>query len=234
MSKAREMIPADFYTEAWAESESPMLCADATNRVVQANYSFAQMLGYSAKELEGKLLIEIVPSEHTGGYVLTTNELLTGRLTKFRIEQQFYHKLGRTVDAIVVVRRYPEDRTESLLYFHVEASTPMYTAYEMQQTLATLHEKIERLEHTVADRPEDRRDSSRDNNRDNNISVNIGDSTAGNKIGGDSNSDKSLKIIAGALVAVVVVVAWLFYYVATLPKPGPIEPPPSVKQLQPE
>ena len=62
------------------------------------------------------------------------------------------------------------------------------------------------------------------------VHVNMGDRDHihGDKVGRDKNSDAAIKIIAGALVFVSMIVAWLFYYVATTAnKATPL--PPSVR-----
>jgi hypothetical protein len=65
------------------------------------------------------------------------------------------------------------------------------------------------------------------------VNVNAGDKIRGDKVGHDKNSDSALKIIAGALVAVAFIVAWLFYYVATTTSRIPPSPPPSIPSSNP-
>ena len=212
MSTAKDLIPADFYRKAWLESEAPMVCVDRNHRMISVNYSFAGMLGYSVRELEGKTWMEVTRPEFLGGDMLSVGEMVEGKVDKYRLEKQYIHKLGHYIAAVLTVRRYPVDKSEPLLYFQVEAVIPMHTTYEMQQTLNNLKDKISAIE-------------GRENKEHDRVSVNIGDRTGGDKVIGNINSDQAIKIMAGALVAMGVTMAWLFYYVAATHQNQPVTPP---------
>lgn len=202
-----------------------MGCVDRNHRMISVNQSFAGMLGYSVRELEGRTWVEITRPEYLGGDMLSVNEMLEGKVDKYRLEKQYIHKLGHYIAVVLTVRRYPADKSENLLYFQVEAVIPMHTTYEMQQTLTHLKDQISAIEKREMERDYGDNDRGR-------VSVNIGDSTRGDKIVGNINSDQAIKIMAGALVALAGIVAWLFYYVAVSQQSQPVQPPTSISRTE--
>lgn len=207
------VIPPRFYEEAWLEAEHPMACVDPEHRLLRVNHAFANMLGYSVAEIEGRTWLSITRSEYVGGDLRSVERVIQGVTDHYRMEKQYIHKMGHYVSVLIIVRRYPLDKTVPLLYFQVEAIVTMPSTYELTEQMQTMSDEISHMKRLLEKHNSDQ------------INIHMGDKAGGDNIGGDRNSDSAIKFVAGALVVIVAVVAWLFYYVVVANNGGRPEPP---------
>lgn len=207
-------IPWEFFREAWEDADHPMACVDRDNRFVLVNGAFERLLGYSSAELSGKTWMEITVQRDVGGDLASEEAVIDGRTDTYTLEKDYLHKRGRAVPVILTVRRYPRASHIPLVYFSIEAPVSTITRPEVISLERELRAEIGRLAKQL---------------QSTGVSVNVGDNVGGDQVGRDKNSDMAIKIIAGALVFVAMIVAWLFYYVATTANRTAPQPPPSVK-----
>lgn len=195
-----------------------MACIDQHNRFVLVNSAFERLLGYSCAELCGKTWMELTAQEDVGGDLASVEALIDGRIDSYTLEKDYIHKRGRDIPVVLTVRRFPRESHLPLLYMHKEAPVSTITRPEMVSLERDLRSEIARLATRLQ----------------NGVNVNVGDRDhiTGDKIGRDKNSDAAIKILAGALVAISMTVAWLFYYVATTASQEKPTPPSAVKALE--
>lgn len=209
------VIRPEFFREAWEDADHPMACVDAENQFVLVNSAFERLLGYSSAELEGKSWMEITAQRDVGGDLASVQAVIEGRADIYTMEKDYLHKRGRAIPVVLTVRRFPRASHLPLLYFSVEAPVSTITRPEMLSLERSLREEINKMAAQL---------------KSSGVNVNVGDNVGGDKVGKDkiSNSDSAIKLIAGALVAISLIVAWLFYYVATVANRTNPQPPPSV------
>lgn len=177
-----------------------MACVDLNNKFVLVNSAFERLLGYSSAELVGKTWMEITVQRDVGGDLASVDAVVEGRADSYTLDKDYIHKRGGEIPVVLTVRRFPRASHLPLLYFSVEAPVSTITRPEMLSLERTLRNEIAKMGQKLQEK----------------VSVNVGDNiTNGDKVGRDKNSDAAIKLIAGALVAIAFIVAWLFYYVAT-------------------
>lgn len=188
-----------------------MACGGPDNRFVLVNSAFERLLGYSSAELNGRTWMDITVQRDVGGDLASVEAVIEGRIDAYSLEKDYLHKRGRAIPVQLTVRRYPRASHLPLLYFSVEAPVSTITRPEVLSLERDLREELKRLAQELQK----------------GVNVNVGDNVGGDKVGNDksSNSDASIKVIAGALVAISMIVAWLFYYVATVANRAAPQPP---------
>ncbi len=77
--------------------------ADASGKFIRVNRKFAEMLGYSWKEMEGMNVHAITAPEHMDESLERIRSLLNGERQDFTIEKKYLHKGGGIVWALVNV-----------------------------------------------------------------------------------------------------------------------------------
>ena len=196
-----------------------MGCVDPENRFVLVNTAFERLLGYSSVELAGRHWMEITSQRDVGGDLASHEAVIDGRIDTYSLEKDYLHKRGRVIPVQLTVRRYPRASHLPLVYFSVEAPVSTVTRPEVLSLERDLREQMTKLAHELH----------------HGVNVNVGDNVGGDKVGNDksSNSDGAIKIIAGALVAISMIVAWLFYYVATVANRTEPKPPSNISQEDP-
>lgn len=193
-----------------------MACVGPDNRFVLVNSAFERLLGYSSAELSGRTWMDVTVQGDVGGDLASVEAVIEGRIDTYSLEKDYLHKRGRAIPVQLTVRRYPRASHLPLLYFSVEAPVSTITRPEVLSLERDLREELKKLAHELQK----------------GVNVNVGDNVGGDKVGNDKNSDSALKYMAGALVAIALVVAWLFYYVATVANRTTPSPPPSVNTLE--
>lgn len=186
-----------------------MACIDQHNCFVLVNTAFERLLGYSSAELCGKTWMEFTDQHDVGGDLASVEALVDGRINSYTIEKDYIHKRGRRIPVVLTVRRFPRESHLPLLYLSKEAPVSTITRPEMLSLERELRAEIAKLSKRLKD----------------GVHVNMGDKIGGDKVGRDKNSDAAIRLIAGALVAVSLIVAWLFYYVATVANHTDPKPP---------
>lgn len=208
-------IPLEYFREAWEDADHPMACVDPDNRFVMVNSAFERLLGYSSAELNGKPWMEITVQRDVGGDLASVEAVIEGRIDTYTLEKDYLHKRGRAIPVVLTVRRFPRASHLPLLYFSVEAPLSTITRPEMVSLERDLRAEIAKLSKSFDSRLKD------------GVHVNMGDqdTIGGDKVGRDKNSDAAIKVVAGALVAISISVAWLFYYVASVANREAPQPP---------
>lgn len=186
-----------------------MACVNTDNRFVYVNTAFERLLGYSFAELQGRTWMEVTAQKDVGGDLANVEAVIDGRIETYTMEKDYLHKRGRSIPVSLTVRRYPRASHLPLLYFSIEAPVSTITRPEVATMERELREEIQRLAQQIK----------------HGVNVNVGDNVGGDKVGRDKNSDAAIRLIAGALVAVSLIVAWLFYYVATVANHTDPKPP---------
>lgn len=214
----QQEIPCEFFRESWEDVDHPMCCVSLEHRFVKCNSVWERLLGYSSEELRQHTWMSITRAEHVGGDLASVQAVMEGRQTEYRMEKDYIHKKGHYVPVVLIVRRYPRQSTEPLLYFRVEAPMAIATRPELDdiasrttEMLAKFHDELTMI-------------------KERGVSVHVGDKWRdGDKAGRDleKNSDRTIKYLIGGLVAMAIVVAWLFYYVAVAGGGGTPVPPPA-------
>lgn len=216
-------IPEVFFRDAWENAEHPMACVGTDNKFVDINSAFERLLGYSEAEMRGKTWIEYTVQEDVGGDLASVNAVLEGRASHYRLDKRYKHKRGHAVPVTLIVRRFPVDMLKPILFFSVEAPLQHATQIEFesfktshQHTFEQLIHRIDELESkgmvTVTNQQGDR--------------WHDGDKTGRDKT---SNSDKTIKYLCAAVIALAAGVSWFAYYVATTSGNGTVpQPPPAV------
>lgn len=192
-----------------------MACIDQNNKFILVNAAFERLLGYSNSELEEKTWMDITAQRDVGGDLASVEAVIEGRTDTYTLEKDYVHKRGRAIPVTLTVRRFPRASHLPLLYFSVEAPVSNVTRPEVISIERDLRAEINKLAKEIKA----------------GVRVNVNEKIGGDKIGRDKNSDSAIKIVAGALVAVAFIVAWLFYYVATTTHHTPPTPPPSPTSL---
>lgn len=194
-----------------------MACIDSNNCFVLINTAFERLLGYSSAELCGKTWMEFTAQPDVGGDLASVEALTDGRIDTYTLEKDYIHKRGRSIPVVLTVRRFPRESHLPFLYLSKEAPVSTITRPEILSLERELRADIARLTKQIQK----------------GVQVNVGDRDhiTGDKVGRDKNSDAAIKILAGALVAISMTVAWLFYYVATATTGG--DPKPPNRELRP-
>ena len=80
-----------------------MALQDMEGRLVETNPAFQQMLGYSERELRGRLFTDFVPEETAEREVVLYRELVEGKRDCYQVEKRYIRKDGRLIWARVTV-----------------------------------------------------------------------------------------------------------------------------------
>lgn len=193
-----------------------MACVSPDNCFVLVNTAFERLLGYSSAELAGKTWMEVTVQKDVGGDLASVEAVIDGKIDTYTLEKDYLHKRGLAIPVVLTVRRFPRASHIPLLYFSIEAPVSTITRPEVLSLERDLRVELNKLAKQI---------------QQSGVNVNVGDKVGGDKVGNDkiSNSDAAIKLIAGALVAISLIVAWLFYYVATVANRDTPQPPPSVE-----
>lgn len=206
MSRDYADIPEAFYRESWEDADHPMACVDTDNTFRRVNHAFERMLGYSTAELENRAWMEFTDQRHVGGDIASVQAVLDGRISSYRLEKDYIHKRGHKVPIILHVRRYPRNAIEPLLFFRVEAPIATATRPEVDEVekhaLAAVQElrnEMDRIKQGVI------------------VSQRQEQNAGGDIVGRDktTNSDKMIRWLAVAIIALGAAVAYMAYYMAS-------------------
>ena len=210
-------VPPDFYRELAEDAIHPMAAVGVDNRFVWVNSAFEGLLGYAMGELASMTWMEVTSQDDVGGDLASVKQVLEGKIQSYRMEKDYIHRRGFRVPVELIVRRFPRQTLESIMLFRVEAGPVKATRPE----LVAVQKEVEAV---IADMK--RRLDKYEQHHE--VSVNVGDNwNDGDKTGRDkiTNSDTAIRVLAGAFTAMVLIVAYLFYYVATLSTKTPPQPP---------
>lgn len=218
-------IPADFFRELAEDAVHPMAAVGISNKFVWVNSAFEGLVGYAAAELEQKTWMDITFQDDVGGDLASVKLVLEGKVQSYRMEKDYVHKRGFRVPVELIVRRFPRQTLEPLMLFRVEAGPVKATRPELQAVQREFEEVVSALRKRI---------DKYDTERNERVNVNVGDKWRdGDKSGRDktTNSDTTIKIIAGAFGVMVLIIAWLFYYVATTANRTTPTPPPTINGM---
>lgn len=214
-------IPSGFWRALCQDVDHPLACVDKENRFTWVNTAFELLVGYSVTELQSKTWMDITVHNDIGGDLASVQAVLSGQISQYSMAKSYRHKRGNIIPIDLTVRRFPVSMLDDLLCFRVEAAPSKATRPELEEfekhvlkLVSELRGKIEHNEHGI----------HITNMSDGNQYGDVG----GDKIGGDKNSDNAIKFIAGALIAMALVMAWLMYYVASVANKAPMQAPPSI------
>ena len=217
MPRDYDHIPQEFYEEAWEDSDYPMACVSLDNKFQRVNHAFERMLGYSSAELEERTWMTITDHQYIGGDLASVQAVLDGRQDSYRLEKDYIHKRGHRVPIVLIVRRYPRNSIDKLLFFRVEAPIATATRTEVEQIeantrkmISDLHEEIDQIKQGVT--------------INNQNETNSGNRVGGDFVRGDKNDANVIKYMIYAIISLGLVVTYMAYYVsttATKTKPRP-------------
>lgn len=218
----------DAPTELWRamceKADHPLALVNTRNEFLWVNASYELLVGYSVAELVGKTWMSITVQNDIGGDLASVEAILQGKAELYRMSKSYRHKRGFDVQVELKVRRFPETLLEPIACFIVEAPPARATRPELdelEQQVSLLQRKFVEMADSVK--------------RGGSINVHTGDTISnGDKTGRDKNSDRSIRVICGVLVSIVVALVWMFYYISTLNKPNvePTPPPAITRDLE--
>ncbi len=222
-------IPAEFFEEMWQKADHPMAAVDTESRFVKVNRAFEALLGYSESEMRGRTWMEFTRHEHVGGDLQSVQDIIDGRIESYRLEKDYRHKRGHYVSIVLYVRKFPPEIVKPLALFAVEAPLASSRRQDFDdiekhtlEAIAQIRKEFEEYQKGV--------------NIHVGTNVTGGDHVEGPKVGGDlvgndKNSDKAIqtliRFIAAVLIVLVMIVAWVVYYVTTMDNGQMPQAPPS-------
>lgn len=215
-------IPQGFWKSLCEDADHPMACIGLQNEFVWVNSAFEKLTGYSITELRPKTWIDITVQGDVGGDLASVAEVVSGITDQYSMSKRYRHKRGHIVPVELTVRRFPESSLEDLVCFRVETPATKATLPELQRVERELRDGYTGLQERIA----------ANEAKLSGVNVVVGDQWSnGDRIGRDknTNSDSAIKYMTGALVLLGLAVVWMMYYVASIPKPGPVVPPPTIQ-----
>lgn len=220
-------IPPPFWRDLCEEANYPLACVGLDNKFIWVNPAFERMIGYSVSELVNKTWISITTQEDVGGNLASVQDVIAGNIKSYTTSKSYVHKRGHLIPVDQSVSRFPTSMLENLLCFRIYINTRNVTKPELENLENRLKELSEQMQ-LNKEKFQDRINII--NSNDSRSESNMGDKwNNGDKVGRNktTNSEASIKIMAGALVLIVITVAWLFYYVATTIRNDghPVNPP---------
>lgn len=209
-------VPTGFWRAACEDADHPLACVGLDHRFKWVNSAFERLVGWSVVELTGRTWMEITVQGDVGGDLASIEAVMSGKVTHYTMSKSYIHRRGHAVPVELTVRRFPPNVIDDVLCFRVEAPPAKATRPELDQVEKSLLRMISELRVKVEtmDEHQPRHDRSTTTSG---VTVNTG----------DTNSDRAMRYQTGALVAIAGILAYLFYYVATLPKQDAPAPPPS-------
>lgn len=217
-----EDIPDTYWKEFCVDADHPMACVSTENEFVWVNSAFERMIGYSIAELLGRTWMEITYQPDVGGDLASVQSVIEGKIEHYRMVKEYVHKRGHKVQVELIVRRFPKNVLEDLIYFRVEAPPVRATPQELHSLKRDLLETIDLLRTEIKSSSE----------KGVNVNTNIGDRVTGDKTGRDKTSNSTTLVIAmaAAFVSMTILVAWIAYY--AFAQPNQVQPPQPNTQIQ--
>lgn len=214
-------LPLQFWKDLCEGADYPLACVSIDNKFIWVNEAFERLVGYSVSELITKTWIDITEQKDVGGDLASVQSVVNGEIKSYNMSKNYVHKRGNLLPVELSVYRFPSSMLEDLLCFRVHINIKAVTKPELEK----LENRLDELSGQLQEKINKYRNGI---NIINNSENNMGDKWSnGDKVGNNkvTNSDNAIKIMAGALVLIVITVAWLFYYVATANNGGPVTPP---------
>lgn len=222
-------VPSGFWRSMCEDAEYPMACVAKDNRFTWVNSAFERLVGYSVAELVGKTWMEITVQNDVGGDLASVEAVMKGRITHYTMAKAYRHKRGHVVQVELTVRRFPPSVLEDLLCFRVESPIAQPSRAEIEQLESHFLDIVSDLKRRIEQN--ERIDQLKEKGG---VTVNTGNQVGGDMVGRDkrtiTNSETALKVAGVAIAVIACAMAWLFYYVTVMQKPGvtPV-PPPSIQ-----
>ena len=88
--------------------------ADSSGKFTKVNRKFAEMLGYSQKEMEGMGFQTLTPPENLNEDIERMRRLLDGEIRDFTVEKKYFHKGGGIVWALLNVSLFHPARGKEI------------------------------------------------------------------------------------------------------------------------
>lgn len=218
------IIPEGFWKSVCEDVNHPLACVDLENRFRWVNRAYELLLGYSYGELIGRTWMEVTEQKDIGPDWANVQAIIRGDTDAYTMQKDYRHKNGRKIKVSLTVRRFPESMLQNMICFRVETPKVYASHQEIDEVRDSLMGHLNELKAMVLNNRK-----YEDNHR---IEVNVDKSIGGDSVGRDKNSDASIKIMMGGLVAIIALSAWLMYYVAVVANKHPVHAPPSVVQPQ--
>lgn len=215
-------VPNGFWRAACEDADHPLACVGLDHRFKWVNSAFERLVGWSVVELTGRTWMEITVQGDVGGDLASVGAVISGKVTHYTMSKSYIHRRGHAVPVELTVRRFPPNVIDDVLCFRVESPPAKATRPELDQVEANLLKIIADLKAKVEKMDDSNNRGGRHGNRSTTSGVTVNT--------GDTNSDRALRYYTAALVAIAGIVAWLFYYVATLQKDVDPTPPPAAIQ----
>ena len=221
-------VPNEWWRVACESISLPLACIGAGNKFVWVNASFERLTGYSVAELQQKTWPEITVQADSGGDMASLNAVIKGDISHYSMAKRYRHKLGRVIPVQLAVWRFPKMQDQVVTCFIVEAAPEVVNHDEFSEAVLKLEKRIKIMELQE---------------KSTGVNVTVGHQAGadrkGDHVGGDvvgrdktSNDAKIIRYLVAALVAIAIVMAWLFYYTVTAIKPGVVpDSPPAIKQM---
>lgn len=224
-------VPVDWWRVACESISLPLACIGTGNKFVWVNASFEKLTGYSIAELQQKTWPEITVQEDAGGDLASLNAVIKGDIYHYSMAKRYRHKLGREIPVQIAVWRFPRMQDQVVTCFIVEAAPEVVNHDEFVEAVTKLEKRIRHMEAQE---------------KSGGVNVTVGHQSGtdrkGDYVGGDftgdivgrdksTNNAQIIKYLAGAVIAIAMVMAWLFYYTVTAIKPGVVpDSPPAINR----
>jgi len=205
-------IPPAMWQDLCEQTRTPLACVDADNKFVWVNTAFERLIGYSCAELQTMTWMQVTDQPDVGGDLASVDAIKNGHVNGYSLDKNYRHKSGRKIAVELSVWRFPVKGISELLYLMSEAVPAQVSKTEMDAIHLEMRQKMQYLESQLMAAKQTP------------VEVHIGDSIGGDRVGndkagadithGDKNSDRAIRYMLAAIVALVGMVAWLFYYVA--------------------
>lgn len=192
-----EEIAEKFFQEAWEDIEHAMCILDENDCFVKLNTAFERMLGYSARELIGKNYTVVSQPRNVGHHLSNMEDLKSGITLNFRTEVYLVHKNGHNIPSRVIVRRFPRNQSINAVLFNVEAPLATATRPELDEMEKQIKETQQNLQDQIDKIVKDGVKVRIENTGRDNITT--------------TNSDKMIRYLAFAVIALGAVVAYVIY-----------------------
>lgn len=220
-----EDIINEFYFDSWMNSIIPKACFDLNNRFIKVNKAWEAMLGYSYKELTQLTWADITKYSDIGADLDNVKAMISGEIDSYRMEKTYIHKNGSLIDVVLIVLRFPLDKSRDIQLFNVQVSLSDTNNVLINNLKKEQIERLEKMSEAFDKKIEEIKNMS------NRVNVNVGDRMGtGNQKTVNTTSGSDNKMLYVVLLAIVSLIAYGIYAWAPGNRDVPIDPPTRIAQ----
>lgn len=114
-------ISCKWFEEALEQIHHPVACLSLNGKFVWANGAWSSLLGYSISEILTMHWADVTVLEDVGGDSLSIDQMNLGEINQYRMFKRYRHKNGVIIPTTIIVKRFPYDPSEQLVFLTVEA-----------------------------------------------------------------------------------------------------------------